>query len=131
MKIARFILFGLLIWIIPFVIGFLFYDANGNLATDIFLFKSVMIVVLVATCTVLSIIHWKKATLTGSAAFIVSAIWLVIPLILDFLVLVPMAEMSSGDYIQQIGLRYLVIPIIVLSHGKLLKIHAQPESSPN
>jgi uncharacterized membrane protein YpjA len=38
-------------------------------------------------------------------------LWLVVNLVLDFVILLPMSHMSLSDYIAQIGLRYLMIPI--------------------
>ncbi len=38
-------LFGFLIWLIPFVIGFLFYSPQGQLLVDALVFKSIMVVV--------------------------------------------------------------------------------------
>jgi len=39
------ILYGFLAWLIPFVASLFFYTREGELTIDIFLFKSIMIVV--------------------------------------------------------------------------------------
>ena len=80
-KNIRNILYGFLTWLIPFVSAFFFYSKEGSLIIDIFLFKTIMIVV---------------GAIIG--AFL--------------LVLVPMSGMSVADYFTQIGLRYLVMPIM-------------------
>jgi len=43
--------------------------------------------------------------------------WFAINIILDLVVLLPMSEMSIGAYFAQIGMRYLIIPIISIAVG--------------
>lgn len=111
-------LYGLLIWIIPFIAGFFFYDESGQLTTNIFLFKSIMLLVLAAVTITLSIFLLRREEVNHSQKGLTAGLaWFAIPLILDLLVLVPMAGMSIQDYLFQIGLRYLLIPMIVVSNG--------------
>ena len=118
MKIGRLLLFGILIWIIPFITGFFFYDAEGNLATDIFLFKSIMIVMLVLAGALFSILYLKKMDSSHVQKGVIAGVsWLVISILLDALVLIPMTGMSGVDYVSQIGLRYLTLPITVITAG--------------
>ncbi len=115
MKIARLLIFGVLVWMVPFVVAFPFYSATGELTMDVFLFKSIMILTLVTTTTVLSVVQLKKTKGTAlSTSLVVGLTWLLIPLLLDFLILIPVAEMSTSDYIKQIGMRYMVVPMIVI-----------------
>lgn len=44
-KYPKNILYGFFAWLIPFVASFFFYTREGELTIDIFLFKSIMIVV--------------------------------------------------------------------------------------
>jgi hypothetical protein len=46
--------------------------------------------------------------------------WLAINLLLDMIILVPMAKMQLRDYFLSIGLRYLQIPIICSAVGMIL-----------
>lgn len=118
MKMARLFLFGLLVWMVPFVVAFPFYSPTGELTVDVFLFKSIMLLTLVATTVFLSIIHLKKTKeATISTSLLIGLVWLLIPIIMDFLILIPIAEMSTPDYMKQIGMRYLVVPLIVLGQG--------------
>ncbi len=112
MKIARPLLFGLLIWMVPFVTAFPFYSQTGELSIDVFLFKSIMFLTLVLTSSFLSVIHFKKTKSSGAKANLIAGlVWL--------LILIPIAEMNTSDYLQQIGMRYLVVPIIMISMGRL------------
>lgn len=118
MKIARLFFFGLFVWMVPFVVAFPFYSSTGELTIDVFLFKSIMILTLVATTAFLSAVYFKKTNrATISSSLMAGLIWLLIPVLLDFLILIPISEMSTPDYMKQIGMRYLVVPVIVVGQG--------------
>jgi len=51
---------------------------------------------------------------------IVGVTWFFVNLFLDLIILLPMSGMGIKEYIYQIGLRYLLSPIIVISLGVLL-----------
>ncbi|MBA2862869.1 hypothetical protein [Methanococcus maripaludis] len=115
--------FGLLTWLIPFVLSFLFYSESEGLLIDIFLFKSIMIVVSGLVGVSLLIIYFKDIHKDYLIEGIfVGVSWLVINLILDILILIPMSGMTFIDYFSQIGLRYLIIPTISIAMGFLLKL---------
>lgn len=44
-KYLKTVLFGFLLWLIPFITGFLFVDPSGNFLIPEMFFKSIMIVV--------------------------------------------------------------------------------------
>lgn len=115
--------FGLLTWLVPFLLSFLFYSENEGLLIDIFLFKSIMIVVSGLVGVSLLILYFKdiKKDYLIEGIF-VGVSWLIINLILDILILIPMSGMTYLTYFSQIGLRYLIIPTISISMGFLLKL---------
>ncbi|MBA2841036.1 hypothetical protein HNP87_001585 [Methanococcus maripaludis] len=115
--------FGLLTWLIPFLLSFLFYSENEGLLIDIFLFKSIMIVLSGLVGVSLLILYFKdiKKDYLIEGIF-VGVFWLIINLILDILILIPMSGMTYLTYFSQIGLRYLIIPTISISMGFLLKL---------
>ena len=47
--------------------------------------------------------------------------WFVINILLDLLVLIPMTGMTISDYFLQIGLRYLVMPVMSIMVGVALE----------
>ena len=117
-------LFGFLAWLIPFVLSFPFYSKDG-LMIDIFLFKTIMIVIGAISGSILLIFYFKKIeSHFVREAIIAGAAWFAINIILDIVVLVPMSGMAIGDYFAQIGLRYLVMPVMSLSIGFSLKLKA-------
>lgn len=115
--------FGLLTWLVPFFLSFLFYSETTGLLIDIFLFKFIMIVVSGLIGVSLLIMYFKdiKKDYLVEGIF-VGVSWLIINLILDILILIPMSGMTYLTYFSQIGLRYLIIPTISISMGFLLKL---------
>lgn len=117
-KTLKIALFGFLTWLIPFVVSFFFYSKEGQPLIDIFLFKSIMIVVGSLTAASLLVLYFrglKKDYLKEGV--IVGLAWFAINIIMDLAVLVPMSGMSIGSYFAQIGLRYIIIPIMSTAMG--------------
>ena len=110
-------LLGLASWAIPFVLAFLFFDQSGQLAIAQPLFKSLMVLIGGGTGVALLVAAFRWAEPTLNTGLIIGCLWLAINLLLDILVLVPMAGMTTSDYIQDIGLRYLLIPIVAAGMG--------------
>ena len=121
-RLIKIILFGFLAWLVPFAVSLLFYSPEGKLATDIFFFKTIMILVGSITAAVLLVKYFKgvkKHFVTE--ALIIGLAWFAISIILDLIILLPMSGMSVDSYFTQIGLRYLSIPIMSLAIGFVLK----------
>ncbi len=120
-KLIRNILYGFLVWLIPFVASIFFYSKEGGLTIDVFLFKSIMIVIGSITAAFLLISYFKNINTNYiKEGIIVGIVWFVINTILDLLVLIPLTGLSVGDYFIQIGLRYLVMPVMSIMAGKVL-----------
>jgi hypothetical protein len=81
-----------------------------------------MIVVGSVTAAFLLISYFKNI---GAEYFkegvILGLTWFGINILLDVLVLLPMSGMTLGDYFAQIGLRYVVIPVMTITVGAVLK----------
>ena len=114
--------YGVITWLIPFVVSFFFYDKNGNCTINIDLFKSLMIVISgLAGCGLLVIFFRQAKDSYLQTSIAIGIIWLLINLMLDALILLPMSRMPIADYVMQIGVRYLNIPIICITAGALLE----------
>ena len=119
----RLLLLGLMTWAIPFFAAFFFIDQTGQVAIDIYLFKSIMIIVGGITGAFAIILYFKKQENTYLKNGVISGlIWLIVNVLLDMLVLVPMSKMPYPEYFNQIGLRYLMIPIMTIMVGYMLEI---------
>lgn len=115
-------LYGFLVWLIPFVAAFPFYSPEGEPVIDIFLFKTIMIIVGSLAGAALLVRYFKNVT----ADFVLEAgkiglLWLAINWALDFAVLLQMSDMTLGAYFAEIGLRYLTIPIFSVAIGMALR----------
>ncbi|HII98082.1 MAG TPA: hypothetical protein HA272_02165 [Methanoregula sp.] len=109
---------GFLTWLIPFLISIPFFGMDRTLVVDQMLFKSLMIVVGSLTAAILLV--WFFAVVPGSfarEAAITGAVWLAMNWALDLVVLVGLMGMPPCDYATGIGLRYLVIPAMVIPAG--------------
>lgn len=121
-KYGKIITYGFLTWLIPFIIGFLFYTEDGNLTVDIFLFKSIMLIVGTTVGSFLLVKYFKKIDVDFvKEAIYIGFTWFILNILLDILILIPMSDMSFSDYFSQIGIRYLNIPIISIAIGKSLE----------
>ena len=121
-KYQRNILYGFLAWLIPFVASFFFYTREGGLTVDIFLFKSIMIVVGTFSAAILLVSYFKNINADYlKEGVIIGLTWLAISILLDLLVLIPMSGMSIADYFAQIGIRYLAIPAMCIAVGAALE----------
>jgi hypothetical protein len=97
---------------------FPFYTKDGALLVDAALFKSLMIVFRSVTGAVLMM--WFFTILNGSytrEAVITGVCWLVLNWTPDALVLGGLNGMTPADYLSQTGLRYLMIPAMVIATG--------------
>ncbi|MFQ5974978.1 MAG: hypothetical protein ACE5J5_01500 [Candidatus Hydrothermarchaeales archaeon] len=115
-------LFGILTWLVPFVTGFFFYTPEGGLLIGEIFFKTIMILVGSVVGAVLIVIIFKEIESEYLKNGITIGIaWLLINWILDFVILLPMAEMNISTYFMEIGLRYLTIPVTSTAIGYLLE----------
>ena len=106
-----------LTWLIPFAAAVPFYGPSG-LSIDQQLFKSIMIVAGSITAAILIVWCFRpvKKNFTHEA-IVTGIVWLLANWILDLIVLVGLLGMALPDYAAQIGLRYLVIPAMVVAAG--------------
>ena len=117
---------GLLTWLVPFLIAVPFYGKKGTLLIDLMLFKSIMIVVATITAAMLMVWLFRAVTTAYTReAVITGLVWLVVNWVLDTIVLVGLLGMAPLDYITQIGVRYLMIPAMVIAAGIIADDTAQ------
>lgn len=116
--------FGVLSWLIPFVASFGLYDASGALVVAQPLFKSLMVVFGGAAGAGLLVLAFRHTRASIASGLAIGALWLAINLILDIVVLVPMSGMSFAEYMPDIGLRYLLLPIFAVAMGAVAQQRA-------
>jgi hypothetical protein len=121
-KLAKIIIFGLLLWLIPFLAGFPFVDAEGNLSISETFFKSIMIVIGSIVGVVLAVNYFKHVTNKYiHEGMLLGIIWLIINITIDIImVMTEFFPMTLYNYFTDIGLRYLTIPIYTIGLGYAL-----------
>ena len=116
------LLYGFLVWLVPFVAAFGFYSRDGELTIDIFLFKTIMIIVGSLIGAYLLVRYFRRVEQNHLREGVyVGVLWLVLNWALDFATLVPMNDMAMGAYFSEIGLRYLTMPIFAVAIGAVLQ----------
>lgn len=109
--------YGLLTWLVPFAISIPLYPR-----IDIFLFKSIMIVVGSGIGAALLVLWFRgvhEDHLREGAT--VGILWLIINCALDIAILLPLSGTPALPWFTDTGLRYLVIPIMAVAMGYALR----------
>jgi hypothetical protein len=119
------LIFGFFIWLIPFIVSVLIFPFK---ATDQTLFETIMPVTLtfcVAIFFILYLMGVKKGYL--KEGIIVGFIWLIMSIAIDLLMFIegPM-KMPPDRYMIDIGLTYLIYPIVTTSMGYILEKYKGP-----
>ncbi len=112
------LIYGFLLWLLPFIISIAIFPFKK---TEPFLFDSLMTVVSVATVVIFSILYFKKTEGNLREGIFLGIIFLAISLAFDYFMFIwgPI-KMSAPAYIKEIGIGYLVYPIITIGYGYLL-----------
>ena len=122
------LLFGLFIWITAFAVAFAIFPVRESSRP---LFESIMPVVLVAATVFFAHRYFKHVHGEfGREGLLLGLVWLATNVVIDVpLMLAPSPmQMTLKKYIYDIGLTYLMIPIITTGMG-LVRAHAGPGSS--
>jgi hypothetical protein len=107
---------GFTSWLIPFVVAFLIYPIHESNRP---LFESIMPVTISATLVALMYFYFRKVEKNYfKEGLILGIIWLVINIGIDLFLFStgPMA-IPLLDYMADIGVTYLMIPIITIGFG--------------
>ena len=116
------LIYGILIWLIPFVASFIFYRPDGTLVISQIFFKTIMILVGAPVGIYLAVRYLGALDKDYLKAGIsIGLVWFVMSVVLDLIILLPMSGMGIAQYFQEIGLRYLIIPMITVGMGSVLE----------
>ncbi|MCK4327077.1 MAG: hypothetical protein KAW41_01225 [Candidatus Diapherotrites archaeon] len=122
-KYANIVLYGLVLWLVPFLVGFLFVDASGNFLIPQTFFKTIMVVAGLLVGVILAVKYFRTVKKNFvNEGLLLGATWLVISLAIDLvLVYAGFFPMTVAQYFTDIGLRYLAMPIYTIGMGYALK----------
>ncbi len=126
-NLRKILTYGFLIWLIPFVVSILIFGIHD---TNRPLFESIMPNAVVISVVIFSILLFKE--LTGNfvqETLKVGLIWFALSIGIDLLMFMwgPM-KMGFVDYMYDIGITYLLIPIIAVGFGYLLVLRGGASS---
>lgn len=116
----RRLIYGLGVWLIPFIVAMLVFPFRGS---ERALFESIMALTLVKTVLALGSKYLGRVKKNvANEAVMAGWTWLLMCVGLDMLFFTwgPM-KMSIRDYVYDIGVTYLTIPVIMYWLGKVKK----------
>ena len=114
------IIYGLLVWVIPFVVAIAIFQLRESNRP---LFESIMPVAVASAVVLFSILYFRKLDKDFiNEGIKLGVLWLVISVVIDLLMFSsgPM-KMSLALYTSDIGVTYLMMPIITGGTGYLLQ----------
>jgi len=115
-SIKKVTLFGFFAWLITFAAGFALFPIHES---NRVLFESIMPVVVTASVVFLGYKYFKKAKNPKGEALKLGVIWFFISIVIDLVLFLSPSPMQIGilEYIQDIGLTYLIIPLVTVGLG--------------
>jgi len=119
--------YGILSWLVPFVASFLFFGKSGQPMLPIGLIKSIMILIGASLGGVLLFRLFKEFPPSLKSGIAIGSFWFLVNILLDLSILVPMTKMNLGEYFSEIGLRYLLIPIMAGAMGAVGSLQSQEQ----
>ena len=111
------ILFGFLVWLLPFIVAFLIFPIHESNRP---LFESIMPIVITISVIIFTYLYFKNVDKNIKAEAVkLGIIFILISLVIDLIMFMPNSPMHMEllDYTMDIGLTYLMIPIITIGMG--------------
>lgn len=111
-KNVKIVLFGLLLWLIPFLVSLVVFPLKESNRA---LFESIMPLVLTIVAIKLSYYYLRKIR-TGylKEGLMIGLIWYIMMVAIDLIMFLPQSPMHMNltDYMMDIGITYLIVPVI-------------------
>jgi hypothetical protein len=123
--------YGVLVWLLPFVFSVMIFFLQ---ASQRVLFDSLMAIALVFTIVLFTNLYFKNKVKSLKEGIMLGIVWVLMSLSFDFLFyIVGPAKMSVTDYIKDIGITYLIIPIITIgfTYLPILDLSGKNKPTPN
>ncbi|MDO9044940.1 MAG: hypothetical protein Q7U35_06505 [Methanobacteriaceae archaeon] len=116
-KNLKIILYGFLVWMIPFAISFVVFPLKTSMRP---FFESIMPLVL--SMVVITLAYYYLKDLESNfvkEGFLMGILWFIINIAIDLLMFMPASpmQMSFLNYMMDIGLTYVMVPVITLGMG--------------
>ena len=114
------LLYRFLLWLIPFVVAFAIFPLKKAQSP---LFETIMPITLTACVVLFSILYFRNLQSGYMAeATKLGLIWFAMSILIDLLMFMqgPM-KMTFPDYMMDIGLTYLIYPVVTIGFGFMLE----------
>ena len=128
-SIKKALIFGVLVWAFPFVVSIVIYSIRQS---NRVLFESIMPVIVAGSVVIFALLYFDNAkSVSVWEGLRLGLIWFVICFVID-LIMFSSGPMKMGffDYLADIGVVYLMIPIITVGFSGSLcgrKIPEEPK----
>ena len=112
---VRIVLFGLVIWIVPFLAGWGMVDETGQFRMEVSTAKTIFMLIgavlgaylIVRLFALIDRDHWRWA-------WTIAIVWMVISWVLDIAILLPLSGETIGEWFAATGARYFTILVMAL-----------------
>lgn len=120
-KYLKMVLFGALIWLVPYVLAMGLYP-SGIMTANPDLFKNIMTISGSVTGLIAAVYYFKdtKEKKLLKEAIMLVAVWLSVCWVLDFAFLIPYTKQSLATYFLNIGISYIasLMPALAIALSK-------------
>ncbi len=109
--------FGFLIWLVPFIVSLIIYPLKISFNP---LLESIMPVVITITVVLIAAFYFKDVdTKFLNEGIKIGLSWFFISILIDLILFMPSSpmQMSFTNYMMDIGLTYLIIPLVTVGMG--------------
>ena len=118
-KNLKIVLFGLLVWLIPFMVSFFIYPLKTPMYSW---FESIMSVLIAVAAVIFSYFYFKDIGANFVREGVVTGIvWFIIAIVIDLVMFMPASPMHMNftEYMMTVGVKYLIIPVVTIGSGYL------------
>ncbi len=120
-KILKIVGYGFLTRLIPFAISFVVFPLRASQRP---FFETIMAVVVAATAVLFSALYLRRVQVGWlKEGALIGGVWFAVNIVIDLLLFLPPSPMQMvfADYMMDIGLTYLIYPIVAMGCGYLLE----------
>ncbi len=133
----RALLYGFLVWLIPFLVAFLIFPLRESARP---LFESIMPVTVAMATAVFGVLYFKNLASNRAQnhvrnyikeGLVLGMLWWIISVLIDapLMLLGGPMQMTLGAYFADIGLTYMMIPAITVAIGAAVATRSPSENS--
>jgi hypothetical protein len=108
----RALIAGIIVWMVPFAVGTALVTPGGQPRVSFIVFKVVLVATLALTGVVAGWWLAKKGDLGSLLAIAAASLAAIaVNLVLDMVVLLPITNQAATEYLSEVAVSYLLIPV--------------------